>query len=243
MSVDFICSGLVFNKERVPVNIRDLAVKPMARGLSTPIVFVAATSSEAGKTVLAGKLIRHLSAARIRVGALKVTGTGGVLDSLHHLRSGATATLDNVDAGLITTHCDSLEFRNRIPSIFRQIGSMNVDLIVAELGGDILSANNPVIFTIQELMKNSLLLLIISNDALSAAGVNAFNDTQLRFATRKIRHFTSPFRNHAGMARRMALVGIHDCYDPDSSADLSQIVTQIIHGLGPKIQRGRDCSA
>lgn len=230
-AVDFLCDGLVLNPQRRSVNIREFAVKPQDRRVSTPIVLVAATSSESGKTVFAGRLIRRLSDAGVRVGALKVTGTGGVLDSLHHERSGAVAVLDSVDAGLITTYCDVDEFRRRIPLIFRQIESLGVDVIVAELGGDILSANNPEVFRIEELMENSLLLLVISNDALAAAGVNVVNETRLGFPMTRMRHFTSPFRNHAGMARRMASAGIPDCHDTGSPDDLACIVGQIIDGL------------
>jgi molybdopterin-guanine dinucleotide biosynthesis protein len=208
-------------------------VDPPDDELSTPIVMIAATSSESGKTVLTGKLIRQLTHAGIRVGALKVTGTGGVLDSLHHQQSGAVAVLDQVDAGLITTYCDAEEFRRRIPRIFRQIQRSGVEVVVAELGGDLLSANNPEVFRIDELMDNTLLLLVISNDALAAVGVNAVNEDRLGFTAANMRHFTSPFRNHAGMARRMIAAGITECYDPRSSDDIAQIVGQIIEQLVP----------
>jgi len=237
-AVDFLCDGLVLDSQRRPVNIREFAVKPGGAGVSTPIVLVAATSSESGKTVLAGKLIRRLSGAGVRVGALKVTGTGGVLDSLHHQRSGAVAVLDNVDTGLITTHGDAHEFRQKIPLIFRQIESFGVDVIVAELGGDVLCANNPEIFSIEELMDNTLLLLVISNDALAAAGVNAVNEARLEFPKDRMRHFTSPFRNHAGMARRMASIGIPDCRDPRSADDLASVAAQIIGAIARDLQDG-----
>ena len=230
-AADFRCDGLVLDPDGRPVNIREFAVEPRDGRVSTQIVLVAATSSESGKTVLAGNVIRRLSEAGIRVGAIKVTGTGGVLDSLHHARSGAAAVLDNVDAGLITTHGDADEFRQRIPLIFRQMQSLGVDLIVAELGGDIVSANNPEIFRIEELMDNTILLLVISNDALAAAGVNAVNDVRLGFSRARMRHFSSPFRNHAGMSRRMASVGISDCYDPRSPDDLVRIAGQITDSL------------
>ena len=242
-AVDFLCDGLILDSQRRPVNIREFAVQPKGGSVSTPIVMVAATSSESGKTVLAGKLIRRLSDAGVRVGALKVTGTGGVLDSLHHQRSGAVAVLDNVDAGLITTNCDAEEFRQKIPLIFRQIESFGVDVIVAELGGDVLCANNPEIFRIEELMDNTLLLLVISNDALAAAGVNAVNEARLGFSKDRVRHFTSPFRNHAGMARRMASIGIPDCHDPRSADDLASVAGQIIDALARDLKDGLENQA
>jgi len=239
-AADFVCDGLVFDADGRPVNIRDFAVQPESDKVSTPIVLIAATSSESGKTVLTGKLIRLLSDAGVRVGALKVTGTGGVLDSLHHERSGAVAVLDSVNAGMISTYCDAKLFRRQTPLIFRQIESFGVDVIVAELGGDILSANNVEVFGIRELMENALRLLVISNDGLAAAGVIAVNETQLGFATDRMRHFTSPFRNHAGMARRMASIGISDCYDPRSPDDLATIADQIIGEIASDEQDGRE---
>lgn len=227
-AVDYVCDGLIVDSEGRPANVRDFAVQPQSSRVSTPIVLVAATSSESGKTILAGKLIRRLSDAGLRVGALKVTGTGGVLDSLHHEKSGAVAVLDSVNAGLISTHCEASLFRQKIPLIFRHIESFGVDIIVAELGGDLLSANNVEVFRIEEVMDNALRLVVISNDGLAAAGVNEVNETQLGFPKDRMRHFTSPFRNHAGMARRMASAGITDCYDPRSSDDLASLADQII---------------
>ena len=242
-AADFVCDGLVFNSEGRPVNIRDFAVRPESGEVSTPIVLIAATSSESGKTVLTGKLIRRLSDAGVRVGALKVTGTGGVLDSLHHEKSGAVAVLDSVNAGMISTYCDAELFRQQTPLIFRQLESFDVDLIVAELGGDILSANNVEVFGIKELMDNAMRMLVISNDGLAAAGVIAVNETQLGFPKDRMRHFTSPFRNHAGMARRMASIGITDCYDPRSADDLATIADQIIDEIASDLQSGPESQA
>lgn len=228
MSVDFRCDGLVVDTQLRPVNIREFAVQVHQNRVSTPIIMISATSSESGKTVLAGKLIRLLTNAGIRVGALKVTGTGGVLDSLYHLSSGAVAALDNVDAGLITTGGEAQPLRDRIPAIFRQIERAGIDLIVAELGGDVVSANNPEVFQIGEIMDNTKLLIVISNDALAAAGFNVLTTTKFDFPEEKLLHFTSPFRNHAGMKRRMAAVGIEVCYDPCSQEDLMFVAKQAI---------------
>ena len=230
-AIDFVCDGLVLTAGGEPLNIREFAVSPGEQRLSTPVVLIGATSSESGKTVLAGELIRRLADAGVRTGAIKVTGTGGMLDSLHHRQSGAIATLDNVDAGLITTGGDEHEFRTRIPLLFREMQARDVDVIVAELGGDLVSANNPVIFEIEEIMRESRLLAVIANDAIAALGVNALNETRLAFPPENIRLFTSPFRNHAGMQRRLASLGIAECLDPRSPDDLNDTVMQIIKCL------------
>lgn len=230
-SARFRCEGLIVDARFKPINIQSFAVRPGDQPVSTPIVLIGATSTESGKTVLAGKLIERFSTAGLRVGALKATGTGGILDSMHHRQSGAAVTLDNVDAGLITTGGDPEQVRRQIPSIFRQLDQEGVDLIVAELGGDVVSANNPVIFRIDELINQTLAMIVISNDALAAAGMVAVNQRQFRFPPEKIMHMTSPFRNHAGMRRRMASVGIHQCFDPNSREDLDAIAGELVHNI------------
>lgn len=229
-ALPFRCRGLLADSRGI-LNIGRFEVRPSIAHLGIPVVMVAATSSEAGKTVLAGELIRRLARQGLRVGAIKVTGTGGVRDSIHHARSGAAITLDQVDAGLITTHGDPAPLRERIPLLFRQAETSGADLIVAELGGDLISANNPVIFDLPELMERTTRVLVIANDALAAAGVKAVNDTLLHFPTDRLRFLSSPFRNHAGMARRMARVGITQVFDPRSGSDLDWLAADVCNAL------------
>ncbi|MFK7830489.1 MAG: hypothetical protein AB8B57_11995 [Congregibacter sp.] len=228
-ALPFLCEGLLLGLYNAPINIRAFGIEQIETRLTKPVIFVGATSTEAGKTVLCGEIIRQLTEAGVRVAATKVTGTGGVRDSMYHLECGAAAVLDSVDAGLISTHCNPDDFRAQIPHLFRSLSDRAVDVIVAELGGDLLSANNPVLLKLDEVVDNTQMLVVISNDALGAAGVNAMNEAQFRFPASKIRHFTSPFRNHAGMRRRMALAGVMECYDPRSPTDLQLIVEQIRH--------------
>lgn len=228
----FRCVGLVVDRSGRAVNVRRFTVRPETPALSTPVVLVAATSSEAGKTVLIGELIRLLVARGVRVGAIKASGTGGVMDSVQHAAAGAAVTLDHVDAGLITTHDDAREFHERIPLVFRATQDHRVDVILAELGGDLVSANNPEIFTIGEIVNNARLMLVVCNDALAAAGVQHLNRTRLRFPDARIRYLTSPFRNHPGMARRMQEVGVSQSFDPRSRTDLEALAGAISDAIG-----------
>lgn len=230
-AVPFRCAGLLADADGI-VNIRHFSVRPQLARLTVPVVLVGATSSEAGKTVLAGELIGRLTLDGWRVAAIKPTGTGGILDSMHHARCGAMATFDQVDAGLITTHGAAGEVRTRIPLLFRRAEECGADVIVVELGGDLISANNPVIFDLPELVDRALLMLVIANDALAACGVVAVNQARLRFPRERIRFLSSPFRNHAGMVRRMATVGIAPVFDPSSAADLDRLAGEITTALG-----------
>ena len=229
-ALPFRCAGLLADADGI-VNIRRFAVRPQLPRLDLPIVMVAATSSEAGKTILAGELIARLTMRGQRVAAIKVTGTGGVMDSLHHASSGAIATFDQVDAGLITTHGSADDVRARIPLLFRSAQERHPDVILAELGGDLVSANNPAVFELPELVDRTVLLLVIANDALAASGVAALNDTRLHYPRERIRFLSSPFRNHVGMVRRMAAVGIEPVFDPCSATDLDRLAQEIRSSL------------
>ena len=229
-ALPFRCAGLLADADGI-VNIQRFAVRPRLPRLDLPIVMVAATSSEAGKTILAGELIARLTMRGQRVAAIKVTGTGGVMDSLHHASSGAIATFDQVDAGLITTHGSAGDVRARIPALFRSAQECHPDVILAELGGDLVSANNPALFELPELVDRTVLLLVIANDALAASGVAALNDTRLHYPRERIRFLSSPFRNHVGMVRRMAAVGIEPVFDPCSATDLDRLAREIHSSL------------
>lgn len=103
-SIGFSALGLLYHKDTTVFNIRELAVNPSPTlQLTIPVIMVAATSAESGKTVLTGKLISRLSKS-LRVAAIKTTGTGSIEDSLVHRQAGASLTYDQVDAGLITTY-------------------------------------------------------------------------------------------------------------------------------------------
>jgi hypothetical protein len=231
LAARFVCSGMLFHVDGTPLHIREFAVRPEATALTTPVVLIAATSTHAGKTVLAKRLIERLVERGLRVGAIKATGAGGVMDSIQHAAGGARETLDHVDAGLITTHGDADEVREQVPLVFRAAQDRGVDVIIAELGGDLVSAGNPEILAIPEILDNARLMLVICNDALAAAGVQHINDTRLRFPASKIRYLTSPFRNHPGMLRRMRCSGVTSALDPRSHADLSQLADDIADPL------------
>jgi len=222
-SAVFECIGLLSDASGRVLNVRDFAVRPQATALTKPLILVAATSSEAGKTVLTGKLIRSLSRSGLRVGAIKATGTGGGLDGVHYRENGAAEVLDQVDAGLIATHLSAAEFKHRIGSVFHRMEELEVDVVVAELGGDLVSANNPAFFELDDFTRQARLMVVIANDALAALGVSRFAAESLRFPADRIRYVTSPFRNHDGMRRRFARVGIPDPLDPNDEAGLAAL--------------------
>jgi len=123
-----------------PASIRDGAI-PAATELTTatPVVYVAGTCMNAGKTVAATELVRGLSRRGLKVAAAKLTGVSLMRDTLSMLDAGAVAALTFNDLGIASTHPGQTVgvakgLLNRLCS--RQAGSP--DLVVAELGDGIL---------------------------------------------------------------------------------------------------------
>lgn len=237
-SAGFVCGGLVqdyFGRNRNVDDFARLALQQTgSQGKIPPGLLIAASSSEAGKTVLCSKLIQKLSKRGIRVGAIKATGTGGGLDGMQYRNHGAVKVLDQIDAGLITTHGSTQLFQQRIPRIYHRMAAADVDLVLTELGGDLVSANNPAFFAIKELMQSMGLMIVIANDALAAYGIAQYCQNTLNFPVERIRFMTSPFRNHHGMARRFSKIGISRAYNPNSHADLDILVDEVLQVLPEK---------
>lgn len=123
-----------------PAHIRDGAATPAAHlECTVPVVYVAGTCMNAGKTVAATELVRGLSRAGLRVAACKLTGVSLMRDTLSMLDAGAVAALTFNDAGVATTHPGVTVAVAR--GIFNRLAASRgsrPDVIVAELGDGIL---------------------------------------------------------------------------------------------------------
>jgi hypothetical protein len=120
-----------------PAHIRDHAVPPAERLESqVPVVYVAGTCMNAGKTVAATELVRGLTRAGLRVAASKLTGVSLMRDSLAMLDAGAVAALTFNDTGIATTRAGLTVTAAK--GIFNRLATHRPDVIVAELGDGIL---------------------------------------------------------------------------------------------------------
>jgi hypothetical protein len=123
-----------------PATIRENAV-PWAEGLecTLPVVFVAGTCMNAGKTVAATELVRGLTRAGRRVGAVKLTGVSLMRDTLSMRDAGAVAALTFNDAGMASTHPGATVSVAR--GLLNKMAGDRIarpEVIVAELGDGIL---------------------------------------------------------------------------------------------------------
>ncbi len=123
-----------------PATIADGAVPPADRlDCPVPVVYVAGTCMNAGKTVAATELVRGLTRGGLRVAACKLTGVSLMRDTLSMLDAGAVTALTFNDAGAASTHAGmtvpvARGLLNRITK--DRVG--RPDVIVAELGDGIL---------------------------------------------------------------------------------------------------------
>ncbi len=123
-----------------PATIADGAVPP-AESLEcgVPVVYVAGTCMNAGKTVAATELVRGMTRAGLRVAACKLTGVSLMRDTLSMLDAGAVAALTFTDAGAASTHAGMTVpvARGLLNRLAKERGG-RPDVIVAELGDGIL---------------------------------------------------------------------------------------------------------
>lgn len=120
-----------------PAHIRDHAI-PLATSLDSaiPVIYVAGTCMNSGKTVAATELVRGLTRAGRRVAAAKLTGVSLMRDALSMQDAGAITALTFNDAGVASTQAGMT-----VPvakGIFNRLAAFKPDVIVAELGDGIL---------------------------------------------------------------------------------------------------------
>src|SRR5829696_8961140 len=120
-----------------PAHIKDHSVPPAdALESAVPVVYVAGTCMNAGKTVAATELVRGLARGGLRVAAAKLTGVSLMRDALSMLDAGAVAALTFNDVGIASTHAGVTVATAK--GIFNRLAGAKPDVIVAELGDGIL---------------------------------------------------------------------------------------------------------
>jgi hypothetical protein len=137
-----------------PAHIRDHAVPPAdTLDVAIPVVYVAGTCMNAGKTVAATELVRGLSRSGLRVCAAKLTGVSLMRDALSMLDAGAVAALTFNDVGIASTHPGITVTTAK--GIFNRLASSKADVLVAELGDGILGE-----YGVQDILHDSELMSI-----------------------------------------------------------------------------------
>jgi hypothetical protein len=148
-----------------PATIADHAV-PAAAALccDVPVVYVAGTCMNAGKTVAATELVRGLTRAGLRVAAAKLTGVALLRDTLSMLDAGAVEALTFNDVGLPSTHAGAtVPVANGIFNRLATARHARPDVIIAELGDGILGE-----YGVQDILRDAPLMGLAAAHVMAA---------------------------------------------------------------------------
>ncbi|HEV2833707.1 MAG TPA: hypothetical protein VGW58_00240 [Pyrinomonadaceae bacterium] len=163
--------GLACDEDGNVLNIADACLPPQTRlGETAPIVMIAGTSMNSGKTVAATELIKQATRAGLRVGAGKLSGIACLRDTLNMADHGAVATASFLDCGLPST-VDVADLAPTAKAIIAKLNEANPDLIVIELGDGILGGYSvDTIFADVELLEAMSALVFCASDYVGAWG-------------------------------------------------------------------------
>lgn len=130
--------GLAADEAGTVQNIADVALPVRTTlGETAPIVMIAGTSMNSGKTYAATELIKQATRMGLRVAAAKLSGVACLRDTLNMADHGAFATASFLDCGLPST-VGAGDLAPVAKAIIAKLNDDAPDLIVLELGDGIL---------------------------------------------------------------------------------------------------------
>lgn len=137
---------------------------------TTPLVLVAGTCMNSGKTYAATEIIKHLTRAGMRVAAAKLSGVACLRDTLNMQDHGAVKTLSFLDCGLPSTVGVS-DLAPVAKGVIEELATVEPDCAVIELGDGLLGGYSvETIFNDVELMQATAALVFCASDFVGAWG-------------------------------------------------------------------------
>jgi len=163
--------GLVCDENGGVQNIADAALPVRTSlGESAPIVMIAGTSMNSGKTYAATELIKQATRAGLRVAAGKLSGVACLRDTLNMADHGAVTTASFLDCGMPST-VDVADLAPAAKAIIARLNEANPDLIVIELGDGILGGYSvDTVFADSELLEATAAIVFCASDYVGAWG-------------------------------------------------------------------------
>ncbi len=169
ISVEVI--GLVCDEDGKVSNIADGALTLRnSLGPTAPLVLVAGTCMNSGKTFAATEIIKRATRAGLRVAAAKLSGVACLRDTLNMADHGAVSTASFLDCGLPST-VGVGELAPVAKAIIAHLNQSSPDLIVIELGDGILGGYSvDSVFDDEELRAATAALIFCASDYVGAWG-------------------------------------------------------------------------
>jgi hypothetical protein len=169
ISVEVI--GLACDEQGRVLNIVDAALPLMDHlGKSAPLVLVAGTCMNSGKTYAATELIKQATRAGLKVAAAKLTGVACLRDTLNMADHGAVATASFLDCGLPST-VGAGDLSPVAKAIVTKLNESSPDLIIIELGDGILGGYSvDTVFADDEIRNATAAIVFCASDYVGAWG-------------------------------------------------------------------------
>ena len=163
--------GLACDEDGRVLSIGDVALPARGNlGETAPIVMIAGTSMNSGKTYAATELIKQATRAGLKVAAAKLSGVACLRDTLNMADHGAVATASFLDCGLPST-VDAGDLAPIAKAIIGRLNESTPDLIVIEMGDGLLGGYSvESIFEDRELREATAALVFCASDYVGAWG-------------------------------------------------------------------------
>ena len=163
--------GLVSDEQERVLNIADAALPPQTSlGETAPLIIIAGTCMNSGKTYAATELIKQATRAGLRVAAAKLSGIACLRDTLNMADHGAIAIASFLDCGLPST-VDATNLASVAKTIISHLNESTPDLIVIELGDGLLGGYSvESVFEDMELRAATAGLVFCASDYVGAWG-------------------------------------------------------------------------
>ncbi len=162
--------GLIADREGQRLNLRQFQLnRPQSRPGAVPLFMVAGTAMNAGKTTTAAHLIKGLKSDGLKVGAIKVTGTGSGCDLWHFNDAGADCAFDFSDVGLASTYrCSTSEIVDVFVDLVSITQDHGVDVIVCEVADGLYQQETAALFASPTVKAASSGVFFAACDSLAA---------------------------------------------------------------------------
>ena len=163
--------GLACGEAGRLMNIADAALAPRTTlGDTAPLVIIAGTCMNSGKTYAATELIKQATRAGMRVAAAKLSGIACLRDTLNMADHGAIAIASFLDCGLPST-VGATNLSSVAKTIIARLNESSPDLIVIELGDGLLGGYSvESVFDDLELREATAGLVFCASDYVGAWG-------------------------------------------------------------------------
>jgi hypothetical protein len=129
--------GIACDEDEDILNIADNALKPTNfLEKSAPVIVVAGTCMNSGKTVAVTEIIKQAHHAGLRIAGGKLSGVAALRDTLNMEDHGACQTASFLDCGLPST-VDAGNLALVAKAVLNKLNESEPDLIIVELGDGI----------------------------------------------------------------------------------------------------------